>query len=425
MQQAAANDAPIEKGASLHRVIIATSIGNALEYFDLTVYASFALIISKVFFPTGNETVSLMLALGTFAISYLARPLGALVLGAYADRHGRNAALLISISLMVLGTAIVGLMPSYAQIGVIAPLGILMARLLQGFSAGGEFGSATAMLAEYEPKRRGFMASWQFASQGFSMMAAAGFGAFLTASLTADQLHSWGWRVPFLFGLLIGPVGFYIRRNLKETVRVDATPQNQPVRTVLTQQKARLALSVGLFVLSTTATYMIIYMPSYAARQLHIPLEYSFLGAVIPSLIILVLTPFIGHWSDRVGRVRIMLGAGVVYTLTIIPMFLLLDHFRSVTMLVLATLWIGVAKTVYMAPFPALMASLFPTETRGTGMSLGYSLGTTIFGSFTPLIVTSLMAATQSSLAPSYYLFAAGVLSLGSLLYTRHRLQLH
>jgi MHS family proline/betaine transporter-like MFS transporter len=183
------------------RLVMAASIGNALEWFDLVVYGFFAVIIARLFFPAGNDTVSLLLTLGTFGVSFFMRPLGAIVLGTYADRAGRKAALTLSILLMMIGTLVIVLLPTYASIGMAAPLILVAARLVQGFSAGGEFGSATAFLAEHEPARRGFFASWQVASQGLTTLLAAGFGAVLTHQLTPQQLDAWGWRVPFLFGL--------------------------------------------------------------------------------------------------------------------------------------------------------------------------------------------------------------------------------
>ncbi|NVK29238.1 MAG: MFS transporter, partial [Flavobacteriia bacterium] len=204
------------KDRKLLKLIVASSIGNALEWFDLIAYAFFARTISKLFFPTDDETLSLMLALFAFAMSYLIRPLGAIVIGSYADKVGRKAAMLLTIWLMMAGTFLIAIMPTYDTIGLLAPLGILLARLLQGFSAGGEFGSATAMLVEHYPERKGFISSFMFASQGVSGLLGAGFGLVLTATLTTDQLESWGWRIPFIFGLLIGPIGLYIRRHIEE-----------------------------------------------------------------------------------------------------------------------------------------------------------------------------------------------------------------
>src|SRR5579859_1059944 len=217
--------------AKVHRIILAASIGNALEWFDLVVYGFFAVTIAKLFFPARTEAISLMLTLGTFGISYMIRPLGGLVLGSLADRAGRKVSLLLSIGLMMIGTLTIAVMPPYAVIGLWAPVGIMLSRLVQGFSAGGEFGASTAFLVEHAPERRGFMGSWQFASQGLSTLLASGFGALLTSQLTTAQLESWGWRIPFLFGLAIGPVGFYIRRYVDEGAEFNSEPKTRtPLR---------------------------------------------------------------------------------------------------------------------------------------------------------------------------------------------------
>ncbi len=199
--------ASAQKPAHMYQLIVAASIGNALEWFDLLIYGYFVVTISRLFFPATNETVSLLLALGTFGISYLARPFGAIFLGAYADRAGRKASLLLSIVLMMVGTFLMLIIPGYASIGILAPIIVLLARLMQGFSVGGEFGSATAFLVEHGSERKGFFASWQWAGQGLAALIASAFGVALTTLLTRPQLESWGWRTPYLFGLLIGPVG--------------------------------------------------------------------------------------------------------------------------------------------------------------------------------------------------------------------------
>src|SRR5271155_2924941 len=241
---AAAFAPPVRARASLTRVIVAASLGNALEWFDFLVYGYFAVTISKVFFPSGNETASLLAAFGTFSVSFLVRPIGAILIGAYTDRAGRKAGLTLSILLMVIGTTMTAVMPGYATIGLAAPILILLARLLQGFSVGGEFGSAVTFLAEQTASRKGFVASWQWASTGIT--GALAFGIALTTILSPEQLVEWGWRVPFLFGILIGPVGLYIRRRLDETPEyVEIKPTRTPVRDVLRDHPFEMLLAMG------------------------------------------------------------------------------------------------------------------------------------------------------------------------------------
>jgi MFS transporter, MHS family, proline/betaine transporter len=412
--------------ASIYRLIVATSIGNALEFYDLVVYGYFASTLSKLFFPTTDKTVSLLLTLGTFALSYLARPVGAFVLGSYSDRKGRKASLTLSIAMMTLGTGMVALMPGYATIGVLAPIGIFASRLLQGFSAGGEFGSSTAFLTEHAPARSGFMASWQFASQGASVLVASAFGAVLTSTLTPAQLEGWGRRIPFLFGMLIGPVGWYIRRHVDETPEFERTERSaSPIREVMATQKERLLVCIGSLVLTTTANYMLLYMPTYASRQLGLAPSYGFIATLAAGFIVMVLTPMVGHWSDKVGRTRIMLGAGSVFFLTIYPAFVYMNAHPSLLTLLAAIIWVAVLKAIYFAPIPALMSDLFPVRTRTTGMAVGYNVGTTVFGGFTPLAVASLIAVTGNNLAPGLYLMLAAIISLFTLMWARTRLKVH
>lgn len=251
---AAARAADTHRHPAPWRAVLAASVGNALEYYDLLIYGYFAITIGKLFFPTGDAWSSLMLSVGTFGVSFIMRPLGSMVLGSYADRVGRKAALTWSILLMMLGTAMIAFAPTYASIGLWSPAIVIVARLLQGFSAGGEFGSATAFMIEHaNGKRMGYNASWQAATQGLATLLAAGLSAWITYALTTAQVESWGWRVAFLFGLLIGPIGVYIRRHTPETpefvaMQAEAPAALQarsPLRDTLTQGLPGLLLGAG------------------------------------------------------------------------------------------------------------------------------------------------------------------------------------
>jgi len=409
--------------AKVHRIILAASIGNALEWFDLVVYGFFAVTIAKLFFPARTESISLMLTLGTFGISYLVRPLGGFVLGSLADRAGRKASLLLSIGLMMIGTLTIAIMPAYASIGVWAPVGILLSRLLQGFSAGGEFGCSTAFLVEHAPERRGFMGSWQFASQGLATLLASGFGALLTSQLSMAQLEAWGWRIPFLFGLAIGPVGFYIRKYVDEGAEFDKEEKTHtPVRDLFVTQKMRMLLAVGALVISTAANYMILYMPTYAIKQLHLPAATGFAATLATGLVLTVLTPFVGHWSDTAGRVRIMAVAALLMLATVYPTFVYMNVHPSFATMLVAMIWIGALKAAYFGALPALMSEIFPTRTRATGLAVSYNIGVTVFGGFAPLIITWLIAASGNKLAPGFYLMFCAVLSLIALYAVRVKL---
>ncbi|WJF89805.1 MFS transporter [Paraburkholderia bonniea] len=407
------------------RVVVAASIGNALEWFDLVVYGFFALVISQLFFPAGNETISLLLTLGTFGVSFFMRPLGAVVLGAYADRAGRRAALTLSILLMMVGTLIIAVLPTYQTIGVAAPVILVLARLMQGFSAGGEFGSATAFLAEHVPERRGFFASWQVASQGLTTLLAAGFGMVLSSQLSVTQMASWGWRVPFFFGLLIGPVAWYIRTQLDETPEFLAAETTlTPLRDTLTGQKLRLLIAVGVVVLGTVSTYLVLFMPTYGVKQLGLAPSVSFAAIALTGVIQMMFAPLVGHWSDRYGPTRIMLVPAVLLLVLIYPAFLyLVAHPTFGTLLVVQILF-GFLMTGYFAALPGLLSQIFPVQIRTTGMSLAYNLAVTIFGGFGPFIIAWLIRVTQTPVAPSFYLIFAALISLVALVAVRCKLGL-
>jgi len=400
--------------AHARRIVISSSIGNALEWYDFLVYGFFASVIGKLFFPADDEWVSLLFAVGSFGVSFITRPVGAIVLGMYADRKGRKAALTLSILLMIVGTLAIAVMPSYAQIGIVAPITILLARLVQGFAVGGEFGSATAFMVEHSKRGRGYYASWQFASQGIATILAAGLGALLTATLFPSELESWGWRLPFFFGLLVGPVGFYIRRHLDETPEFVAEQKKTTVdpQASFKAQWTNLLLAVGVVAQSTVSVYVLqLYMPTYAVKQLHLPAAQSFGVVVLNGGLQFLLSPLFGALSDRIGRIRIMLTTSVLMILLIYPMFALLRAHPTIGALLALQAVSGIFKAAYSGPMPALMSEIFPTRVRSTGLSLGYSLGVTLFGGFAPFIVTWLIHTTGDTLAPSYYVLTAAVVS--------------
>ncbi len=406
------------------RAVISSSIGNALEWFDVLIYGAFAVVIAKLFFPTGNDSVSLLVTFATFGVSFFMRPLGAIVLGAYSDRVGRKAALTLSIALMMVGTALIAFMPSYATIGLWAPAGIVLARLIQGFSAGGEFGSSTAFLVEHAPHRRGFFSSWQVASQGLSLLLAGAFGAALNGLLTTEQLLSWGWRLPFLFGLLIGPAGLYIRRNLDESPEFASTERTAtPLRDTFMHQKERLLIGTGAVIMATVSVYLALYMPTYATKQLGMPAWSSYVAMLVSGLIMMIFSPLVGQLSDKYGRTPFMIASSLLYIVLTYPMFVFLTNAPTFTNLLLLQVVIGVLMTMYFAVMPALLADVFPVQTRGTGMSLSYNIAVMIFGGFAALIITWLIQVTGNKLAVSFFVIFGAALSFLASSAARYRLK--
>jgi MFS transporter, MHS family, proline/betaine transporter len=419
---AAAFAPPIRARPTLTRVIVAASLGNALEWFDFLVYGYFAVTISKVFFPSGNETASLLLTLGTFSVSFLVRPLGAILIGAYTDRAGRKAGLTLSILLMVVGTTMTALMPGYATIGLAAPILILVARLLQGFSVGGEFGSAVTFLAEQTASRKGFVASWQWASTGITGLLASGFGIALTSILSPEQLVDWGWRVPFLFGILVGPVGLYIRRRLDETPEyVEIEPTRTPVRDVLREHPIECLLAMGAAVISNSSAYIILYIPTYAMNELHLPQVTGFTATLVGAAILGIASPFAGHLSDKFGRSGILTAMAWLFLLTTYPVFYLMVAYPSLATAIFAAGWLSLVKAGYSGVLPSQLAELFPTPVRAIGVSLSFAVAVTIFGGFTPFVATWLIAMTGNSLSPSFYIMFTAALSIIALAFVQRR----
>ena len=408
--------------SSTFRVLAAAAIGNALEWFDILVYGYFAVTISKLFFPTADNTTALLLTFGTFGVSYLIRPIGALVLGAYADRAGRRSAMLMSIVIMTVGTGLMAFMPTYSTIGIVAPIMVLVARLLQGFAVAGEFGSATAFLVEHSEHRKGFFASFQWFGQGLAAVIASLFGVVMLGALTPEQLNGWGWRVPFFFGLLIGPIGLYIRKAVGETPEFEQEGgAHAPLSQLFATQWDRLLLCIGVVVLSTSSNYIILYMPTYAIRELHLPQTLGFIATMLGGILLTFGAPAFGHISDKIGRVNMMIIVTLLFAVSAYPAFVLLVANPSLISIVAIVCWLSILKAAYSGVLPSLMSELFPVTTRSSGIAVSYNVGVPIFGGFAPLIASWLIAVTGSSLAPSYYLIATSLISLAVLFVIRAR----
>jgi MFS transporter, MHS family, proline/betaine transporter len=415
--------AVLPKPPSMNRLIVAATIGNVFEWFDFVVYGFFAVTLAEVFFPTGNPTVSLLVTFGAFGLAYVVRPLGAIVVGGYTDRAGRKSGLMLSIALMMIGTTMMAVTPGYATIGLAAPILITIARLLQGFSVGGEYGSAVTFLAEHGGARRGFSASWQFATGGMITVLASLFGVILTTLLSHEQLVNWGWRIPYFFGLLLGPAGLYIRSKVVETPEFlqAEKPPTIPLSNLLRRHPLPVLLALGISIISNSSFYLLLYIPTYGVKQLHLPAYTGFVATLVGGVILAIGCPLAGHWSDKIARPLIMLIMCSLFVLTAYPSFYLMVAWPSLAACIIAVGWLNLVKAGYSGVLPALMAEQFPVDTRAIGVSLGYSISVTIFGGFAPFVATWLIARTGDSLSPSYYLMFTALLSLAALIAIRSR----
>lgn len=415
MDSIATIDAAGRRGRAV-RAVAAAVTGNMLEFYDFIIYASFAGPISRAFFPSGSELTSLLLSFVTFGLGFVARPFGAAVLGAYADRRGRRKALSLTILLMALGTGMIALCPGFASIGIAAPLIVVAARLVQGFSAGGEIGSALSVLVEHAPaERRGFYASFQQMAQGGALMLSALVSLAIALSLSADQVGEWGWRLAFLFGLLIAPVGFYIRRSLPEAPVFEAAraeaPAHGSAREVFAGHWRAILVGMLLVLLWTVAQYLTSFMPTFASRELKMSLPNAYLGPLVTS-VFLVASPLVGRLADRFNRKAVM--AVGALGLLVAPWFAFsrLAGHRDLASLLLAQSAVGLFMLIYTAPASAVLAELYPTRIRATGIAITYSLSVAIFGGFTPANLTLLIGWTGDPVSVAWYLMAAAAVSL-------------
>ncbi|WP_223217588.1 MFS transporter [Paraburkholderia phenoliruptrix] len=398
------------------KAILATVIGSGLEWFDFSGYAFFAAIIGKLFFPAGNETTSLLLALATFGVGFVMRPLGGIVFGIYADKVGRKRALSLAMLVMALGSAVIAFAPTYESIGLAAPCLIVVARMLQGLSAGGEMGGATAFLTEHAPvNRRAFYSSWIQTSVGFAVVIGSITGAVITSSLSPESLTSWGWRVPFIIGMLVAPVGYYIRLKIEETPEFASEKRhtNTPLRDVIREYPRGVLSSLLMVVLWTVCTYVILfYIPTYVVKYLHMPQREGFISGVVSGAVLMAMAPVFGALSDRVGKQRVLTSAAIVILIASYPLFSHLIKSPTFGMLLAFQVIFGVLIAAYTGPTLALFTEMFPSRVRTTGLSLAYNGAVTIFGGFASFIITWLTQATGDAESASYYIIFAAVVSL-------------
>jgi MFS family permease len=399
------------------RSVVQVASGNFLEMYDFMVFGYYASAIAGTYFPGHDPFASLMLAFATFGAGFLMRPLGALLLGAYTDRYGRRAGLLLTLGLMALGTLSIAILPGYAAIGLAAPLLVLAGRLVQGLSAGVELGSVAVYLSEIAPAhRRGFFVSWQSASQQVAVVFAALLGALLAAHFTKAQMISYGWRIPFIVGCAIVPFIFVLRRSLRET----AAFQARTVHPTLAQTVASLAANwqiVGLgtmLVTMTTVSFYFItaYTPTFGTEVLHLAQRDALVITLCVGLSNLLWLPLSGALSDRIGRPPIMLATTVLALLTAYPTLHWMAIAPSFASLLAVELWLSFLYGCYNGAMVAYLTEIVPEHVRTSGFSLAYSLATAVFGGFTPAIATYLIHASGDKAMPGLWLSCAAALGL-------------
>lgn len=404
--------------------ILRVASGNFLEMYDFVVYGYYAIYIANKFFPEGNEFASLMLSLMTFGVGYLMRPLGALVLGAYIDRHGRRKGLLLTLLLMAVGTLSIAIAPGYATIGLLAPLIIVAGRLLQGLSAGVELGGVSVYLSEIAtPRHRGFYVAWQSASQQVAVVFTALVGIILTMRLSPLQMSDWGWRVPFIVGCLIIPVLLWLRGSLEETeaFRTGQHPRSLAETFALVLANWRpVVVGMMLSALNTANFYLITaYTPTFAQRELHLGINGSLVVVLCVGVSNFIWVPVGGALSDRIGSRPLLLGIPALCLLTAYPAMLWLVEGPSLAKLLAVQLWFSFLFGIYNGSMIPTLLEMMPQKIRTAAFSLAFSLNTVVFGGFTPAIATFAIQATGSRAAPALWLSFAAAISLVAALLAR------
>lgn len=411
-------EAQFVEASAVRRSITAAAIGNCLEWFDFGIYGYLAVTIGHVFFPSESDSASLLSSFAAFAVAFLVRPLGGFFFGPLGDRIGRTRVLAITIITMSAGTLAVGLLPGYAEIGVWAPIALVAARLVQGFSAGGEYGGAATFAVENSPDdRRGFLASWL----DFGTLSGYSIGALIVTALTLtlppEAMTSWGWRVPFLLAGPIGLFGLYLRLKLEDgpawqQVSLDDEVPHAPIRETVRDNWRLILLCIGLVLILNVAYYEVLsYLPSYLTEELGIPGSTALFAIVGVMLGMMIFAPMLGHLSDKIGR-RLVLAAACVGFITLSwPAFSLMQT-GSTLALVAGLAILGLLTVMLAGIMPSTLPAIFPTRTRYTGFAIAYNLSTSLFGGTAPFVVQWLLSTTGNRHMPAYYLMGAAAIAL-------------
>jgi MFS transporter, MHS family, citrate/tricarballylate:H+ symporter len=407
-------DMPQTRGSVPVRHVAAVVVGNALEFYDFLTYAFFAVYIGRTFFPSSSPTSSLLASLGTFAVGFVTRPIGGIVIGRMGDRVGRKPAMILSFSLMGIAITGLALTPSHAMIGVAAPVLVILFRMVQGFALGGEVGPTTAFLLEAAPpERRGFYTAFQSWTQEVSILVSGLVGFGLANMLSEQQLQDFGWRIAFLLGAAIVPFGLMLRRSLPETfhAREKSKQERVPLRPLLP------VAIIGLMLLAsgTTGTYIASYMTTYAIATLHMHANVAFAATVVVGLCGVTFDLVSGALSDRIGRKPMMIVPGVLLLVSILPAFYVISHYRTTATLLGATAVLASLLELCACPVIVWLTESLPAAIRSGGVAIVYAFSIAIFGGSTQYSVTWLIKATGNPLAPAWYWIVALTIGLGAM----------
>ena len=401
------------------KTVAAGAIGNVLEWYDFGLIGFFAPVISRLFFPSEERLASLLGTFGVFATGFLMRPLGGLIFGYIGDRLGRKRALELSVLLMAVPTTLVGLLPTYAQIGLGAPLFLTLFRLLQGLSVGGEYIGSMSFLSEHAPPhRRAFLGSWSSFSVILGSLLGSGVAAVLSGLLEEAQLETWGWRVPFLGGILIGLVGLWLRTGVDESptfleARRGGALAENPMKEAMRNDLRPIAITLGLTGISSVGFYLpFVWLPTWLARinRPSLAASKALTASTISLLALLFLTPFTALIADRIGKRPMFLASAVGYALLTYPLFLLLKS-GTFSAAVVAGLTFAGCNSLYSGCMAATMVELFPTRTRYTGVAIGYNVGQAILGGTAPLVATGMIELSGNVLLPAFYMIGCAVVA--------------
>jgi MHS family proline/betaine transporter-like MFS transporter len=398
--------------------LIAGFSGNILEWYDFTVYGFFATVIGTQFFPESDKVVQLISSFGVFAAGYLVRPLGGVIFGLIGDKQGRKKALAFSVIMMAVSTTLIAFLPVYANIGWYSALLLILLRLLQGFSVGGEFTGAISFLVETAPEgKRGFYGSWTTFGVFGGILLGSGIATLITSILTKEQLHDFGWRIPFLMGVVIGFVGYFLRKSMNDDYYEEIKKEKQIVKNpLLTFWKEYRMQAVRLILISwafgVSVYLLFIFLPSYLHTFLGVKLSNALSAHTITIAVLMLIIPFFGYLTDKIGRKALLLGALTGFIVFTYPLFALM--FKNTYLAILAAmLAFAIFEAMFQAVMPVMMTEMFPAHVRYTGLSVSYNISLALFGGTAPVFSTWLVKVSGGNVwMPAYYLIFTCIIAL-------------